>query len=263
LLVLGGCSRTPLQQAQGFRFGGSTTFGQRSSDGRLLAVTYRFTLLIPNSEIESEQQKHLAECARLGCTVIDSSINRSDRGATGASASVRIKREDYRTFAAALAAPPATVTYQSQTTVDTTQPVVDAEQRLAVKTRLRERLTELLNDQNTKTASDLIEIEKELSQAQGEIESMMAQLDALHNRTEMVSVDITYVGTSGRYGEFDPTLVREAVIGIGQTAILSLVWLITCLAAVAPWIPIIALLWWLFRRSLRRRRMRDTAQAQA
>jgi hypothetical protein len=259
LLALGGCSQQPYapDSQSSPRFGGGVSVDQSANNGRRLAISHRFTLLIPNSEIESQQQRHLAECAKLGCTVVNTSINRSDQGATGASALVRIKPENYETFAAMLAAPPAKVTYHSQTTVDMTQPVVDTEKRLAAKTRLRERLTELLNDQNTKTAADLVSIEKELAQAQGDIESMTAQLDTLHNRTDMVNIDISYVGTSGRYGELDLTPVHEAVIGIGQTLIRSLAWLITCLAAVAPWIPIIALLWWLFHRSLRRRRVRN------
>jgi Domain of unknown function (DUF4349) len=167
---------------------------------------------------------------------------------------VQIKPESYETFVAVLLALPARVTFHAQRSVDLTAPVVDTEKRLSAKTRLRERLSELLNDQNAKTATDLITIEKELFQVQGDIEAMTAQLDLLRNHTDMISVDISYVGTSGRYGDLDLTPVREAVAGIGQMLIQSAAWLITCVAGASPWIPVVALLWWLRRRTLRRRR---------
>jgi len=153
---------------------------------------------------------------------VNSSINRSDSGPITAHAAVRIKPDAYEAFAAALAAPPAEITFHSQSADDLTAPVLDTEKRLAAKIMLRERLTALLNDQSTKTTADLIEIEKELSRAQGEIEAMTAQLDNLRKRTATVSVDITYVGETISYGGVDLSPLHEAIAGIGQTVVRSL-----------------------------------------
>ena len=83
---------------------------------------------------------------------------------------------------------------------------------------------------------------------------MTAQLDNLRERTDTVGIDITYAGTTAGYGEVDLTPLHEAVISIGQTVVRSLSWLIYCLAAVGPWLPVIAIFWWVIRRSIRRRR---------
>jgi glycine cleavage system regulatory protein len=233
---------------QQFKFGGGTSFGALS------AVAHRFTLVVPSAEIEAVQEKNSAACVKHGCNILSSSIDRSDRGSVSASMSIRIKPDAYDAFAAALAAPPARIRNHSQTADDLAAPVLDIEKRMATKTTLRERLTALLNDQNTKTAADMIDIEKELSQAQGEIENLTAQLENLRKRTDMVSVDITYIGATGGFGGFDLEPLHEAVMGIGQTVVRSLAMLVYCLAAVGPWLPLVAIVWWIIRRSVWRRR---------
>jgi hypothetical protein len=230
--------------------------GLKGSPDASFTVSHRFTLLAPNAEIDALQQRHMSECRKLGCSILNTSVNRPESGAINAHASVRIKPESYDAFAAVLAAPPAKVTFHSEAADDLAVPLLDTEKRLAAKTSLRERLTALLNDQNTKTAADLIAIEKELSQVQGDIEAMTAQLDNLHRRTDAISVDITYVGAVGRYG-VDLAPLREAANGVAQTFIRSLSALIYSLAALAAWLPILAIVWWVFRRDLRRWRSRN------
>jgi hypothetical protein len=232
--------------------GGDSRLGQNAS----VAIAHRFTLVASNAEIEALQQRHMDECKKLGCTILNTSISRSETGPVSAHASVRVKPETYDAFAAVLAAPPAKITYHSQTSDDLAIPTIDAEKRLAAKTTLRERLTALLNDQNTKTAADLIAIEKELSQAQGDIEAMTAQLDNLRRRTDTINVDISYQGAVGSHG-IDLTPLHEAASAIGQTVVRSLSALIYCLAAVVPWLPVIAIVWWGIRRSMRRWRSRS------
>jgi Domain of unknown function (DUF4349) len=234
--------------------------GYQSTVDRRLAITHRFTLRVPNAETEAIQQKHLAECARLGCTILSTSIDRSNEGRTNARATVRIKPESYDAFAALLAASPAKVTMHSQSAEDLALPVLDAEKRLEAKTLLRDRLTAMLHDQSVKIAADLITIEKELAQAQGEIETIVAQRDSLRARTDTVRIEIFYAGAAGQVGGMDLTPIALAISGIGQTVVSSVSWLISTLAAIVPWLPVIALIWWAARRGLRRWRSRK-AQA--
>jgi uncharacterized protein DUF4349 len=253
LLVLGGCAPAPQALVQGgYSVDPSATVPFRQG----FAVQHRFTLMAPNADIEALQQKHIAECVKLGCSILNTSINRPDGRPINAHLSVRIAPQAYDAFATVLAAAPAKVTFHSEVADELTAPTLDTEKRLATKTALRERLTKLLNDRNTQTAADLIAIEKELSQTQTEIEALTAQLDNLHQRTDTMSVDISYTGEVGRYG-VDLTPLREAAHGIGETVVRSLAALIYCLAAMAPWLPVIALLWWLIRRGLRRWRTKS------
>src|SRR5262249_48627684 len=109
------------------------------STDRNIAVTYRFTVRVPNAEIETVQHGHLAECAKLGCSVLAPSIPRASAGRATARASVRIKPESFDAFAAKLAARPAQIISRSRSTEDLAAPIFDAERRLGVKTVVRDR----------------------------------------------------------------------------------------------------------------------------
>jgi hypothetical protein len=215
-----------------------------SASERRLAITHRLTIRVPSAEAEAIQQKHMAECAKLGCTILSTSIDRSNEGRINARASVRIKPDSYEAFAAVLAAPPAQITMRSQSAEDLAMPIVDADRRLAAKTALRERLTAMLHDQTVKTAGDLITIEKELAQVQTDIEAVTAQRDNLRTRTDMVRIEISYVGVAGQIGGADLSPIYQAVSQISQTVINSVAALISTLVAIVPWLPAIALIWW-------------------
>jgi hypothetical protein len=215
-------------------------------------------LRIPSREIEVIQQRHVAECIKLGCSILSTSIDRSDAGRVSAHASVRIKPESFDALAVVLAAPPAQITARAQSAEDLATPIEDVERRLAAKMILRDRLTAMLHDQTTKTAVDLITIEKELAQAQTDIEALTAQRENLTTRTDNVRVEITYLGAISQIGAADLTPIYQAVGTISQTIVNSVSWLISSLAAIVPWLPVIGLIWWISRRLTRRwRRLRN------
>jgi hypothetical protein len=144
----------------------------------------------------------------------------------------------------------------AQSAEDLALPIFEVEKRLETKTVLRDRLTAMLRDQSVKTAADLITIEKELATAQGDIETIVAQRDNLRTRTDTVRIDITYTGVAGQVAGVDLTPIQQAISGIGQTFVSSVSWLIAFLAALVPWLPVIAFVWWIGRRGLRRWRAR-------
>jgi hypothetical protein len=256
LLTLAACAPPPSNFAPNEGSIAGLAQGNPPTDSRRLAITHRFTLRVPSSETETIQQKHLAECTRLGCIIVSTSIDRSNEGRVNARAAIRIKPESYDAFAAMLAAPPVKITMHSQAAEDLAVPILDAEKRLEAKTVLRDRLTAMLRDQTVKTAADLITIEKELAQAQGEIETIVAQRDNLRTRTDTMRVDIFYAGAAGQFGGVDLTPIHQAISGIGQTVVSSVSWLISFLAALVPWLPVIAFFWWVGRRGIHRWRAR-------
>ncbi|MBR0758534.1 DUF4349 domain-containing protein [Bradyrhizobium jicamae] len=223
---------------------------------RTIAVTHRFTIRVPNADIEAMQQRHMTECAKLGCSILSTSIDRSNVGRASARASVRIKPDAFNTFAAALAATPAQIIMHAQSSEELAAPILDTERRLAAKTVIRDRLTAMLQDQTVKSAADLITIEKELAQAQAEIEAITAQRENLRTRTDTIRIDINYVGAAGLVGGMDLTPIDQSVSKIGETMVSSISALISTIAAVVPWLPFIALIWWGARRGLRRWRVR-------
>src|SRR3954466_2467761 len=49
---------------------------QQSGQTRHIAVTHSFTLRLPNDQVAAVQERHLAECAKLGCTVLETRLDR-------------------------------------------------------------------------------------------------------------------------------------------------------------------------------------------
>jgi len=227
---------------------------QQSARVSQIAITRGFTLRLPSNEVTAVQQRHLAECAKLGCTVLETRLDRLNEGRISARASVRIEPGRYPAFAAVITAPPAEVTTQSERAEDMTVAVLDVDKRLEVKLALRDRLAAMLKDPVAKGAAELAAIEKELAQAQGDIEATIAQRDYLRTITETVRVDITYDGRPGVVAGYDFSPIKRAANGIIQTLITSVASLIVALAAVVPWLPVIGFVVWGALWGLRRRR---------
>jgi Domain of unknown function (DUF4349) len=236
---------------------------QQQPPARHIAVTRSFTLRLPANDVATVLQRHLGECAKLECTVLESNLHQVSEGRVSARASVRIAPDRYATLAAIITAPPVEVTTQSERAEDRTIAVLDIEKRLDAKMALRDRLAALLKDPNAKTVADLLAIEKELAQVQSDIESAIAQRDYLRTITDTVRVDIAYDGRTAVVAGHDFSPLRRAIDGMIQTFITSVAALITFLAGAAPWLPVIALLVWGIRRTFRRWRAQRTAAAKA
>ena len=262
LLVLAGCGQEDSSNSvvEHGTLGGKVATAPERNQGKHLAVSHFFTLRLPNDQIEAVQSRHLEECAKLGCTLLRTSLDRANEGRITAYTSVRLSPAAYATFVTIATAPPVDVMSHAETADDQTLPMIDVEKRLEVKTVLRDRLTSMLRDPGKKSAADLAAIEKELAQVQAEIEAAIAQRDYLRTITETIKMDISYNGTAAQAGQIDLSPITFAVKGIGRTIVSSVAALISFLAAVLPWLPIAALLIWAVRRGFRRWRERKKAR---
>jgi hypothetical protein len=82
--------------------------------------------------------------------------------------------------------------------------------------------------------------------------------------TQTVRVNISYVGLAAQTGGIDLSPISRAGSGIVATLVQSVAALISFVAAIIPWLPLIALLAWAARRGLLHWRARKTpAQTQA
>jgi hypothetical protein len=235
----------------------STTSGDTAA-GKHVAVSHGFTLRLPGAEIEAAQQKHLAECARLGCSVLHTSIDREEHSVR-ASSSVRIAPGAYPAFAGAITAPPVLVLSHTENADDKTVAVLDIEKRLEMKTALRDRLAAILRDPAPKTIAELVTLEKELASVQGDIESGTAQRDYLRTITKTVKVDIAYRSAVAEAGGADVSPIVRAFKNMGRTFMGSVASLIVFVTWVVPWLPLIYLAMWGIRRMFRRWRAQKAA----
>jgi Domain of unknown function (DUF4349) len=264
-LLLAGCERksaNPMPPPQGQTeslladkmppgMGGGTA-GVTRAEGRHTEIVYSFSLLVPAQDATLLLEKHLAECRRLGCEVLSTSLDRSFKDAISAHASVRIAPEAFPAFEQIVSAPPAEVDHRSETATDQTLPLLDAEKRLEIKALLRDRLTAMLREPGQKSAADIAAIERQIAEVQGEIESGTAQRDYLRKITQTVRVDIAYLSASARGNGIDFSPVADALKGANRTFIRSLGDLISVTIWLVPWVPFAALAYWIARRVQRR-----------
>lgn len=257
ILTLVACSQAPqseISPAQSAAANNPAPPAQ--SNARRMAVSHSFTLRVPSTALDAVQQKHLAECRNLGCTVLNTRLERLNVGRISARTTARIAPSAYAAFLNVITAPPVEVVAHSETADDRTVAVVDVEKRLELKSTLRDRLTAMLRDPTAKSVAEPAALEKELAQVQGDIEAAIAQRDDLRTLTETVRIDIIY---SSAVAGIDLYPVRRAIEGSGQTLIESVGYLVTFLAAVTPWLPLIAFIAWAIRRGVRRLRAKRVA----
>lgn len=224
---------------------------QADKTGEHVAVSHEFTLRLPGAEVEATQRAHLVECRKLGCTVIGTSMNR-DEGWVRATTAVRIPPGAFLVFADRITAPPVTVQSHEETSDDKTTAVLDIEKRLEAKIALRDRLTAMLRDPAPKSTADLVALERELAQVQGEIEAGTAQRDHLRTITGTVKVSIAYSGGTAKWAGLDVSPIAKAFSEIGGVFVRSLAMVILFIAGLVPWLPLVYLAFWLIRRMIRR-----------
>ena len=132
-------------------------------------------------------------------------------------------------------------------TQDVTEEFIDVETRLKTKKALEERYLELLKQ--AKAVKDLVEVETQLANVRGEIESMEGRLKYLNNQVNLSTVTLTYYQpVSGNFGfghRFSQTF------GNGWNNFLEFV---IALFEAWPFVLIAGALVWLFIRWRRKRK---------
>ena len=148
-----------------------------------------------------------------------------------------------------------TVRYQAETSDDVTQQHVDMKARLENLRAEEKRLREFFDA--AKDVKDMLSIEQELSRVRGEIESMDAQVKYLERQAAMATVTIdlsepqSVVRPSGQdwgFGDAVTTGFRGAAGAIQLLIIVTI--------TLAPYLVILAILFFIVRAIVRSRRAR-------
>jgi hypothetical protein len=223
---------------------------------RRIAASHSFTLRMSGADIDAVQKQHIETCLKLACTVLSSQIMRNDVNWANGSLSVRVSPDAFEPFTKALAAPPARITSHAETAEDKTVAILDVEARLNAKKALRDQLEILAKQPSKGSLADLLAVQKELANVQGEIEAATAQYAYLTTLTDTIKIDITYVTDPARteISAFEPII--QAIDRARFTFAHSVGAVITFVVGVVPWLPLLALAIWGIRvlwRRLRRR----------
>lgn len=221
---------------------------------RRIASSHSFTLRVPAADIDAVQKRHIETCLKLACTVLSSQISRTDANWGNGSLSVRVAPNAFEEFVKSLSSPPARIVSRAETAEDKTVAILDVEARLKAKKALRDQLEGLAKQSGKGSLADLLAVQRELANVQGEIEAGTAQYAYLTSLTDTIKIDISYTSdpTLTPVSDFQP--IAQAIERARYTFAHSVAALINFLVAVVPWVPVLALLVWGIRKLWRRLR---------
>ena len=229
---------------------------------RYLAVRQDLNVEVPPEQLADAWGKVRDLCGTLQCELLSSSLLRETPQQPGnAMLEMRVAPADVDKLLSGLAGV-AKVVSQNTTSEDKTAEVIDVEARIRNRTEFRDSLRLMLGDTVTKrTMADLLAIQRTLSDTQAELDAIVTQRKVLGQQTSKQHIQIQFTPKRAlvRGGDSYNPMTR-ALREAGAVLAESMGTLITVVAAVLPWLVLVALpVGWLARWALRRRRRAKVA----
>ncbi len=227
--------------------------------GVMLAYSYSMGVSAPKGTISPMMNAHQQQCVDAGpavCQVLGSSVNSWGEDSVSANLNLRAAPAWLETFRGGIASDAdksgGKLTSNTVRTEDLTRYIVDMDARLEAKKALRDRIRVLL-ETNEGSLSDVLAAERALSDVQGEIDSMTAQLRAARARVAMSSLNISYQSDpETSTGVFKPLI--QAFGDFGRTSVASLAEAVRFVARTWPFFIVLMIAlavirgWWRGRR---------------
>ena len=202
-------------------------------------------------------------CRTNNCDILSSSITKKTPYAPpSGSLFVRVVPQNLKRLLEHLGTV-GSIIQQTTESEDKTNTVIDVEAKIKNLTELRNRLRAMLTGR-AGSLKDVVEVERELSRVQAELDSLTTRRAVLASETEKVAVAIDFRSQQSiaETGAFAPIIA--AWHAAGRVFAQSIAAAITFIVAIVPWlfliVPGILFLPRLFRKLFRRRADRKTKQ---
>jgi Domain of unknown function (DUF4349) len=220
---------------------------------RFIAERDKIEIVTPEPQLERSWQSVVAFCGTIRCEVVSSSITmRTSDSAPSGNISLRVAPEDLHKLVANIESLGKVAQHSSERN-DETNAVIDSDARIKNLTAFRDNLRAMLARPSA-TISNIVEIDKQLTDTQAELDSETAERKILANETEKIAVEISFrvpetaVSTSG------VSEIWDALHGAGSVLGDSLANLITTIIFLIPWLALLLPLVWLLAKGWRRLR---------
>lgn len=224
---------------------------------RYIALSQQISLRIPGPSLQSAWETLQQQALQMNGEIVNAALDSSHTDAPSASLSVRIPPEKLDAYLALLKKS-GTITSQHIGSEDKTSEVIDIDARMKNLAEARDQLRLMLAERKGKL-SEILEVQKALTETQSELDSLSGQRKALEALTSRVSLNIQLnsavsLSNNDNWTAWDAILSDWQSIGYGVTAIaLTLVGMLPLL------IPAGIIVWLIWRRIKRARRKRVTS----
>jgi len=231
------------------------------SPQRYIAERHKLEVITSESELQKSWESAVAFCPTVQCEVVSSSITtRAGDSIPSGVISLRVAPDDLKKLLGHVEKL-GKISRHTTEREDKTTAVVDTEAKIKNLTGFRDNLRAMLARPSV-TVKDLVEIQKQLTDTQSELDSETAQRKILANETDKIAVEIDFrvERPSGTVGGF--AQVWDALRESGSTLGDSTASLITAIVAIIPWLILIVPAVWLLVRAwrwLKQRRHRPVA----
>jgi hypothetical protein len=227
--------------------------------GEHLAYEHTISIELSKAALSSRIGEIQAECAKdkqFGCTLLDVSM-RSSGDVPSGNIQMRLAPGGVDLFVRN-ASKDGEVTSRSTHAEDLSEPVTDTERQLSLLTTHRDRLKGFMKDKSLKV-DQVIAVSKELASVQTQIEALNAAELNLHRRidTELLILNFS---VPWQTAQAQRTPIRDAIGSFGSDFTDAVAQVIRFLAALVPWLLIVApglillrLFWRMIGRWLARR----------
>jgi hypothetical protein len=229
-----------------------------ASTQRFIAVRHKLEVISSEESLPKAWESVIDFCNTIQCEVVNSSITTKTReSAPSGNMALRVSPQDLQKLLSYVQTRGSIVQHTTESE-DKTGAVVDTDAKIKNLTSFRDNLRTMLARPSAKV-SDVVEIQKQLTDTQSELDSETAQRKILANETEKVAVEINFrverpASSSGGFAEIKNAL-REA----GSVLAESTASLITVIVAVIPWLILIVPFCWLVARLWRKLRRKKSS----
>ncbi|GAB4260692.1 MAG: DUF4349 domain-containing protein [Vicingaceae bacterium] len=188
------------------------------------------TISFQTSSINDTKNLLVAKTKAFGGYIANDNI--TDYGYQQQYLEVRIPANKFESFLSSIKASAKKIDHQEINTNDVTEEYIDIEARVKTKKALKDRYVELLN--KAQSVKDILEIEREISQLQEDIESIEGRLNYLKNQVAFSTFYLTFYETQSSAFDFGDK-IKDGL----KNGWKNLLWFFVGLAHIWPFILIL------------------------
>ncbi|MCI5050610.1 MAG: DUF4349 domain-containing protein [Rickettsiales bacterium] len=225
---------------------GAMAMDRSQVKNKRIAETHHMAIHTAADKLQARFRRDYLKCIELGCEILTSQVNRGSNGHLNA----RIAPEKLVDYLDYLGSGEGEVESHQVSSDDKTLQYIDTEERLKNLEALRDRLRKLLDSPKAEKVNEILQIERELTRVQSQIDAQTAQLRHLSTITGKATVNVNYT-VPYRMADISYDRFKNSFRQAWQGLLNNTASVVRFVGETLPWIPVIIVGFWLFALILR------------